>query len=104
MALRFFNTLTSEKQDFVPVHPGRAGVYVCGITVYDFAHVGHARFLVAFDTLVRFLRWAGLEVLSVRNWTDVDDKIIKRAQENGEDPRALSERFIAACREDMEAI
>jgi cysteinyl-tRNA synthetase len=104
MALRFFNTLTNEKQEFVPLVPGRAGVYVCGITVYDYAHVGHARFLVAFDTLVRFLRWEGLQVTSVRNWTDVDDKIIRRAQEAGEDPRALSERFIEACRADFRAL
>ncbi|TMA25673.1 MAG: cysteine--tRNA ligase [Deltaproteobacteria bacterium] len=104
MALRFFNTLTSEKQEFKPLVPGRAGVYVCGITVYDLAHIGHARFLVAFDVLVRFLRWDGFQVTSVRNWTDVDDKIIQRAQERGEDPRALSERFIAACQDDMRAI
>jgi cysteinyl-tRNA synthetase len=104
MALRFFNTLTNEKQEFVPLHPGQAGVYVCGITVYDFAHVGHARFLVAFDVLVRFLRWEGFQVTSVRNWTDVDDKIIRRAREFGEDPRALSERFISACRQDFKAL
>jgi cysteinyl-tRNA synthetase len=104
MPLRFFNTLTNEKQEFVPLQPGRAGVYVCGITVYDLAHVGHARFLVAFDVLVRFLRWDGFQVTSVRNWTDVDDKIIRRAQENGEDPRALSERFIEACKVDFKAL
>src|SRR5882724_6710816 len=90
MPLRVFNTLTNEKQDFTPVRPGRIGVYVCGITVYDLTHVGHARMLTAFDVAVRFLRWAGWQVTFVRNWTDVDDKIIRRAQERGRDMQALN--------------
>src|SRR5256885_6982421 len=104
MPLRVWNTLTDRKEEFVPLQAGRVGIYVCGITVYDVSHVGHARFLVAFDAAVRFLRWAGWNVTYVRNWTDVDDKIIRRAAERGEDPKTLAERFIAACREDFEAL
>jgi cysteinyl-tRNA synthetase len=104
MPLRVWNTLTDRKEEFVPLEPGRLGIYVCGITVYDVSHVGHARFLVAFDAAVRFLRWAGWNVTYVRNWTDVDDKIIRRAAERGEDPKALAEGFIAACREDFQAL
>ena len=104
MALRVWNTLTDGKEEFVPILPGKAGIYVCGITVYDLPHLGHARFLVAFDLVVRFLRFSGLEVTYVRNWTDVDDKIIRRAGERGEDPRALAQRFIEECRKDMAAL
>src|SRR5437588_2063679 len=104
MPLRVFNTLANEKQDFTPVRPGRIGIYVCGITVYDLTHIGHARMLTAFDVVVRFLRWAGWEVAFVRNWTDVDDKIIRRALERGQDPRQLSEHFIDECRHDMEQL
>src|SRR5438552_4562381 len=104
MPLRVWNTLTDRKEEFVPLERARLGIYVCGITVYDVSHVGHARFLVAFDAMVRFLRWAGWNVTYVRNWTDVDDKIIRRAAERGEDPKALAEGFIAACREDFQAL
>jgi cysteinyl-tRNA synthetase len=101
LPLRVTNTLTDRKEDLVPLRPGALGVYVCGITVYDLPHIGHARFLVAFDTAVRFLRWAGWQVTYVRNWTDVDDKIIRRANERGVDPRELSAHFIEECRRDM---
>ena len=101
MPLRLTNTLSDRKEEFVPLTPGRASVYVCGITVYDLPHIGHARFLVAFDTAVRFLRWCKLRVTYVRNWTDVDDKIIKRANERGEDPAVFSARYIEECRRDM---
>ena len=104
MPLRVFNTLANEKQDFVPLEAGRIGIYVCGITVYDLAHMGHARMLTAFDVAVRFLRWAGWKVSFVRNWTDVDDKIIRRAQERGQDPKAFAEHFIEECRRDMNAL
>src|SRR5438128_902744 len=104
MPLRVFNTLANEKQDFTPLRPGRIGIYVCGITVYDLTHIGHARMLTAFDVMVRFLRWAGWEVAFVRNWTDVDDKIIRRALERGQDPRQLSEHFIDECRHDMQSL
>ncbi|HET7784383.1 MAG TPA: cysteine--tRNA ligase [Myxococcales bacterium] len=104
MPLRVFNTLANEKQDFTPVQPGRIGIYVCGITVYDLPHIGHARMLTAFDVAVRFLRWAGWQVSYVRNWTDVDDKIIRRAGERGQDPKEFAEHFIEECRRDMEAL
>src|SRR2546428_372670 len=104
MPLRVFNTLANENQDFTPVRPGRIGIYVCGITVYDLAHIGHARMLSAFDVAVRFLRWAGWEVAFVRNWTDVDDKLIRRALERGQDPGQLSEHFIEECRRDMQSL
>jgi cysteinyl-tRNA synthetase len=104
MPLRLFNTLANDKQDFVPLRPGRIGIYVCGITVYDLPHIGHARMLVAFDAVVRALRWTGWQVAYVRNWTDVDDKIILRAQERGEEPLHLSQRFIEECRRDMRAL
>ena len=104
MPLRLFNTLANEKQDFVPLRPGRVGLYVCGITVYDLPHIGHARMLTAFDVVVRALRWTGWQVAYVRNWTDVDDKIIRRAQERGEEPRQLAERYIEECRRDMRAL
>jgi cysteinyl-tRNA synthetase len=101
MPLRLTNTLSDRKEELVPLTAGRVGVYVCGITVYDLPHIGHARFLVAFDTAVRFLRWCKLQVTYVRNWTDVDDKIIKRANERGEDPAVFSARYIEECRRDM---
>src|SRR5437016_10442754 len=104
MPLRVFNTLANGKQDFTPVRQGRIGIYGCGITVYDLTHIGHARMLTAFDVMVRFLRWAGWEVAFVRNWTDVDDKIIRRALERGQDPRQLSEHFIDECRHDMQSL
>src|SRR5437764_6067076 len=104
MPLRVFNTLANEKQEFRPLRPGRIGIYVCGITVYDLLHIGHARMLTAFDVAVRFLRWAGWQVQYVRNWTDVDDKIIRRANERGEDPLQLSQRYIEGCRAEMRAI
>jgi len=104
MPLRVFSTLANEKQDLVPLRPGRLGLYVCGITVYDLPHMGHARMLTAFDVMVRYLRWAGWEVDYVRNWTDVDDKIIRRAHERGQDPKRFAEHFIEECRRDMQAL
>ena len=104
MALRIFNTLTGEKETFVPLAPPKVGLYVCGPTVYDLSHVGHARVYVAFDVVVRVLRRRGYEVTHVRNFTDVDDKIIRRANELGEPPFHLSERFAKAFEEDMAAL
>ncbi len=98
--LRLYNTLAREKQPFVPIHPGEVRMYVCGMTVYDYCHVGHARVMVVFDTVVRWLRAQGLKVTYVRNITDIDDKIIKRAAENGEPIDALTGRFIDAMNED----
>ncbi len=102
--LRIYNSLARDKQDFVPIRPGEARMYVCGITVYDYCHLGHARMMVVFDLVQRWLRASGLRVTYVRNITDIDDKIIKRAAENGETIAALTERFIRAMDEDIAAL
>ena len=102
--LRIYNTLTRTKEEFRPIEPGRVRMYVCGMTVYDYCHLGHARVLVAFDVVVRYLRSLGYEVTYVRNVTDVDDKIIARAHENGEDFRALTQRFTGYMHEDCRAL
>jgi cysteinyl-tRNA synthetase len=102
--LKIYNTLAREKQDFLPITPGKVRMYVCGITVYDYCHIGHARFMVVFDVVRRWLRAAGFDVTYVRNITDIDDKIIKRAQENGEPVEALTARFIQAMHEDAAAL
>jgi cysteinyl-tRNA synthetase len=103
-SLRIYNTLAREKQTFVPLHPGQVRMYVCGMTVYDYCHVGHARVLVVFDMVQRWLRAIGYEVTYVRNVTDIDDKIIRRAVENNETIAALTTRFIAAMHEDAAAL
>jgi cysteinyl-tRNA synthetase len=102
--LKIYNTLARDKQQFVPLVPGKVGMYVCGMTVYDYCHLGHARVMVVFDTVYRWLRASGYEVDYVRNITDIDDKIIKRAAENGESIHALTGRFIAAMHEDADAL
>ena len=98
--LHIYNSLTRKKEVFTPIEPGKVRMYVCGMTVYDLCHLGHARVLVVFDTVVRYMRYAGLDVTYVRNITDVDDKIIARANENGEDITVLTERYIQAMHED----
>jgi len=98
--LHIYNSLTRKKEVFTPIEPGKVRMYVCGMTVYDLCHLGHARVLVVFDTVVRYMRYTGLDVTYVRNITDVDDKIINRANENGEDIFALTERYIQAMHED----
>ena len=102
--VRIYNSLGGTKQPLEPLEPGRVRLYVCGITVYDYCHLGHARMLVVFDMVVRYLRALGYEVTYVRNITDIDDKIIKRAGETGESPEAVAERFTAAMHEDMAAL
>ena len=102
--LKIHNSLVREKQDFVPLTPGSVRIYVCGITVYDYCHLGHARMMVVFDMVVRWLRASGLDVTYVRNITDIDDKIIKRAQENNESIETLTTRFIQAMWEDAAAL
>ena len=102
--LRIYNTLTREKQAFVPIAPGKVRMYVCGMTVYDYCHLGHARVMVVFDVVRRWLRALGFEVTYVRNITDIDDKIIRRAQDNNEPIEALTARFIAAMDEDNAAL
>ncbi len=102
--LRLHNSLTRQKEDFVPLEAGRVRMYVCGMTVYDYCHVGHARVLVVFDVVQRWLRATGYQVTYVRNITDIDDKIIRRAVENGETLRALTSRFIGYMHEDERAL
>ena len=99
-----YNTLSRAKEAFVPIHPGQARMYVCGMTVYDYCHLGHARVLVVFDMIARWLRASGYTVTYVRNVTDIDDKIIKRANENGEAYTALTQRFIDAMHADAAAL
>jgi cysteinyl-tRNA synthetase len=101
MSLRVYNTMTGKKEAFSPLQPGKVGMYVCGVTVYDYCHIGHARANIVFDIVYRYLQHLGFEVNYVRNYTDVDDKIINRANERGIDSRLLSEEFIRAFDEDM---
>ncbi len=102
--LKIYNSLTRRKEEFVPITPGKVKMYVCGMTVYDYCHLGHARVLVVFDVIVRHLRSLGYDVTYVRNITDIDDKIIARAIENGESIQELTDRFIEAMHEDAEAL
>ncbi len=102
--LKIYNTLNKRKEAFEPIKPGKVGIYVCGPTVYDASHIGHARSVVVFDVIVRYLRAIGYEVTYVRNFTDVDDKIINRAGELGISTRELSERYIDEFYEDMDAL
>ncbi len=102
--LQIFNTLTRKKEIFTPITPGKVGLYVCGITIYDYCHIGHARTYVAFDVINRYLRFSGYDVNYVRNITDVDDKIIKRAAENNESCDALTARFTQAMHDDFNAL
>ena len=98
------NSLTGQKEALEPLEPGRIRMYVCGMTVYDLCHIGHARAFVVFDVIARYLRWRGLDVTYVRNITDIDDKIIRRAAENGEAIDALTERFVQAMYEDFDKL
>ncbi|MDU7285050.1 MAG: class I tRNA ligase family protein [Escherichia coli] len=102
--LKIFNTLTRQKEEFKPIHAGEVGMYVCGITVYDLCHIGHGRTFVAFDVVARYLRFLGYKLKYVRNITDIDDKIIKRANENGESFVALVDRMIAEMHKDFDAL
>jgi cysteinyl-tRNA synthetase len=101
---KLYNTLSRKVEDFVPIEPGHVGLYVCGMTVYDHCHVGHARAFVVFDTFVRYLRHRGWKVTFVRNFTDVDDKIILRAAERSEDPAALAQRYIESYHADARGL
>ncbi|HED12777.1 MAG TPA: cysteine--tRNA ligase [Gammaproteobacteria bacterium] len=98
--LRIYNSLTRDKQEFIPIQAGKVGIYVCGMTVYDYCHLGHARVMVVFDTVVRYLRAAGYEVNYIRNITDIDDKIIQRASQKQQNYAALTAFFIDAMHED----
>ncbi|MFK4764867.1 cysteine--tRNA ligase [Desulfobaculum sp. SPO524] len=102
--MQLYNTMTRRKEEFTPLRDNDVRMYACGITAYDYCHIGHARSAVVFDVLVRYLRHLGYNVTFARNFTDVDDKIINRANENGEDPSALAQRFIEAFHEDMDKL
>jgi cysteinyl-tRNA synthetase len=104
MALHFYNTLTGKEEEFVPLTPGKVGMYVCGVTVYDRSHVGHARAMVTFDVICRYLRFLGYDVTFIRNFTDVDDRIIDRANERSISAQELSELYIREFGEDMQAL
>ena len=104
MALRIFNTLTRRKEDFVPHVPGEARIYVCGVTVYDLCHIGHARSAIVFDVMRRYLRFRDYTVTFIKNYTDVDDRIIRRANEEGVAASVISERYVAEYQKDMASI
>ncbi|MBQ7706699.1 MAG: cysteine--tRNA ligase [Lachnospiraceae bacterium] len=102
--MKIFNTLTRHKDEFKPINEGKVGIYVCGPTVYDYIHIGNARPMIVFDTLRRYLEYKGYDVNYVSNFTDVDDKIIKKANEEGVEASVISERFIKECKKDMEGL
>lgn len=104
MTIRLYNTATKKKEEFIPLREKEAGIYVCGVTVYDLCHIGHARSAIVFDVLVRYFRARGFKVTYVRNFTDVDDKIIQRANETGKDPMSLALENIDAFYEDMDRL
>jgi cysteinyl-tRNA synthetase len=104
MALRFYNTLTKKKEEFKPIREGKAGIYVCGITVYDICHVGHARSAIVFDVITRYMKYRGFDVTYVKNYTDVDDKIINKANAEKVGIRDISERYIEEHDRDMAAL
>jgi cysteinyl-tRNA synthetase len=104
MTLRIYNTLSRTKEPFETIEPGRVRMYVCGPTVYDDAHVGHAMSVIVFDVIRRYLEYRGFEVIHVMNYTDVDDKIIRRANEMGIDPIVLSDQYIAQFKDHLEAL
>lgn len=104
MPLRLYNTMAGRKEELVPAHPGSVSMYVCGVTPYDYSHLGHARAYVTFDVVKRYLQHSGYEVYHVQNFTDIDDKIIKRAAQEGTDAGTLAQRYIDAYFEDMDAL
>ncbi|MEE8151427.1 MAG: cysteine--tRNA ligase, partial [candidate division NC10 bacterium] len=104
MGLRIYNTLTRQKEPFEPLTPGQVGMYACGITAYDLSHIGHARSALVFDVIRRYFEFNGYRVVFVRNFTDVDDKIIKRAEQEGGSVGEVSERYIAEFQKDMESL
>jgi cysteinyl-tRNA synthetase len=104
MSIHLYNTATRKKEEFHPINKGKVGIYVCGVTVYDLCHIGHARSAIVFDVLIRYFRARGFEVTYVRNFTDVDDKIIERAKQSARDTQSLAQEFIDAFYEDMEKL
>ncbi len=104
MSMKIYNTLSKAKEDFIPIEPGKVKMYVCGPTVYNFIHIGNARPMIVFDTVRRYMEYKGYEVNYVSNFTDVDDKIIKKAIEEGVDSEVISQRYIAECKKDMASL
>ena len=104
MSLRIYNSQTRQKENFVPLNPPQVGIYVCGVTVYDSCHIGHARSMIVFDVIVRFLRSQGYEVTYIRNFTDIDDKIIVRSNQEGVQAEELAEKYIEEFEEDMDGL
>ena len=102
--MKIYNTLSKQKEEFVPIEPGKVRIYVCGPTVYNYIHIGNARPMIVFDTVRRYMEHKGYEVNYVSNFTDVDDRIIKKAVEEGVEASVISERFIAECKKDMAAL
>src|SRR5699024_8953195 len=102
--MKIYNTLSRKKEDFVPIEEGKVRMYVCGPTVYNYIHIGNARPMIVFDTVRRYMLYKGLDVNYVSNFTDVDDKIIKKAQEEGVSAEEISQRYIQECKKDMEAM
>lgn len=102
--MKIYNTLTKQKEEFIPLEEGKVKMYVCGPTVYNLIHIGNARPMIVFDTVRRYMEYKGLEVNFVSNFTDVDDKIIKKAMEEGVDSQVISERYIEECKKDMEGL
>ena len=102
--MKIYNTLTRKKEEFVPIEPGKVRMYVCGPTVYNLIHIGNARPMIVFDTVRRYFEYKDYEVNYVSNFTDVDDKIIKKANEEGVDASEISERYIEECKKDMEGM
>ena len=99
--MKLYNTLTKQKEEFVPLHEGKVSMYVCGPTVYNFIHIGNARPMIVFDTVRRYMEYKGYEVNYVSNFTDVDDKIIKKAMEEGRTAGEVSQQYIEECKKDM---
>ncbi len=104
MTLRVYNTLSGKKEEFIPIDPPKVGLYACGVTVYDYCHIGHARSAVAFDVIRRYLEFSGYEVTYVRNYTDIDDKIIAKSLEENRDWGEIAETYIRVHDEDMDAL
>ena len=102
--MKIFNTMSRSKEEFVPIKPGKVSMYVCGPTVYNLIHIGNARPMIVFDTVRRYFEYKGYKVNYVSNFTDVDDKIIKKALEEGVDSSVISERYIAECKKDMASL
>ena len=102
--MKIYNTLSGRKEEFVPIEEGKVSMYVCGPTVYNLIHIGNARPMLVFDTVRRYMEYKGYDVNFVSNFTDVDDKIIKKAIEPGVDSSVISERYIAECKKDMEGM